>query len=183
MTIITKKNLIILNSALFLIFALVVFTAVKPFLSPKQVIKISGSKEDAPRIVASEERPERNFYDVIAVPENNIFESKIKAPPPPPVVTPIKPIQWELQGTWKGVDGIWHAAILDRRKRQPRGAMWIWDVKAGEKIDEYDVEILEVREDYVKYLRHLPDGTTEGPKELTYTGIEIFKEGGKEEEE
>ena len=175
---ITRKNLLILNSVLTVLFLVTVFFGlVKPLLgggSGPEVTELdvtSGAGSDT-RLA----QLERSEYEIVT--GNNLFTDK--GPPPEVKVTKKNYYDltkvWKLQGTLDYSDGFL-AMILD--KGEPDTAAkkpyTVHEVKEGEHIirDQrpriYDVEILEVRKNYVKYYRHDMDDKTEDERTFELT--------------
>lgn len=171
-----KRNILLLNVVLLVVFCLTCYGTIKGFVRKPEVVQKQRSITEHQVVAYAVERPARSEYNIIT--KNNIFDAKLRpeAPPPPPEVAP--PINWKLQGTFY-MGGEWVAFIEmrtaaprpapkrtgrgrpRRAKRPPPVKNKVIPVKEGERILEYDVTILEIRSDYVKYARSFNNVTTE----------------------
>ena len=159
-----KKNLIILNVALFVVVVVSCYGMVTSFVHKPQIELAKEQIKPQMVIAKAVERLPRTEYDIIT--RNNIFDAKLVPPPKPPPPKPLQPLNWKLQGTLR-VAGEWVASIEmstakpqpspDRRRRRRRNpppvAKDVKRVKAGDTILEHDVTILEIGKDYVKHAR------------------------------
>ncbi len=157
MEMLTKRNLLLGNLLLGLIFAAAAYAAarplftsgVKPALPPDDLAVATGSAtleaeidhhramlEDYPRIILG----------------NNIFVPKTPhtattvGPPPPPLKEP----PWELVGTWNpdGQGRVWEATIKDKSKKPGYQELVVHE---GDRFVEHMVVITEVTREYVCY--------------------------------
>jgi len=156
MELLTKRNLLLGNLVLGLIFALAAYAAARPLFTsgvrpvppPEDLAVTTGSAtldaeidhhramlEEYPRIILG----------------NNIFVPKT---PQTRTVTPtthiVKEPPWELVGTWNpdGQGRVWEATIKDKSKKPGYQELV---VREGDRFVEHMVVITEVTRDYVLY--------------------------------
>ena len=132
---VTRKNLMILNGFLGLLFFLVVLKnviALAPNNEKEPVLDvISGEKHQASPGTA---RKNMNEFSIITT--NNLFSSKrhTTEQSPAKALLPDPTKDWVLQGTASYPEG-YHAIIADARQKDPKtGTFTIYDVKEGDKI-------------------------------------------------
>jgi hypothetical protein len=154
MQILTKRNLLLGNVLLGLVFALVAYSAVRPLLRPGVVVETAAKGPAATPVGETFEAEKehhlamRDEYASVII-GDNIFLAKV--PPPPPekpkpeqIPALVKP-QWELAGTWEPEPGVWEATLRDKRKKEELVA------REGTRFPEYSIVITEVTPDYVRY--------------------------------
>jgi len=154
MQILTKRNLLLGNLLLGLIFALVAYSAVRPLLKPGVVV---GEESNGPVVAdvsatldaeKAHHLAMREEYALVII-GDNIFAAKVPkakekvTPPPPP--PPVKKPPWQFVGAWEPEDGVWEATIRDTRTKQELVA------REGKRFPEHMVVVTEVTSDYVRY--------------------------------
>ncbi len=146
-----------------LIFA--VISAAKSFFSEIEVVTPTPREISTTVLEETREIKPREYFDSIV--NNNIFDANlIPKKIVKPKEKPVKPLKWELQGTMS-IMGEYVAYIIDKGKRRKRNEPFV--VSTGYISLEYDLEILEIRKNYVRYRRF---GTEEG--ELVKEPAPIF---------
>jgi hypothetical protein len=154
MQILTKRNLLLGNLLLGLVFALVAYSAVRPLFSPAVVpekITEGPVTTQVGQTLDAEKEHHQAMRDEYAsvIMGDNIFLAKVAKPvekgpdkpPPPPVQKP----QWEFLGTWEPETGVWEATIRDQKTKKELVA------REGTRFPEYSIVITEVTRDYVRY--------------------------------
>jgi hypothetical protein len=155
MRILTKRNLLLGNVVLGLIFALVAYSAARPILWPRRV---SASLEEISQQSTADvtlEAEKQHHADMLreyplVIGANDIFVAKVPKPKvEAPVVKPppLKEPRWVLAGTWEPEPGVFEATIIDNEKRPPKELV----ARKGTEFLEYQVVITEVTADYVRY--------------------------------
>ena len=155
MRVLTKRNLLLGNAVLGLIFALVAYSAVRPLLFPRTV---STSLEEISEQSVAEvtlEAEKDHHKEMLTkhlrvIPINDIFAAKVPKPkvePPRVKLPPLKEPRWVLAGTWQPEPGVFEATIIDRSKRPPKELV----ARKGAEFLEYQVVVTEVTADYVRY--------------------------------
>jgi uncharacterized protein YggL (DUF469 family) len=188
MRVLTKRNLVLGNVVLGLVFALVAYSAIRPLLWPRTVVanlEVSSQEASSDVTLAAEKKAyedKENEYPRVIL-SNNIFAAKVPKPKErKPVVTP-PPIQvpnWTLAGIWEPDPGVFEATVIDKSKRTPTELV----MRKGMEILEYQVVITEVTADYVRYEirdkefdrvveQFLPESArrTAGPRQKDWSGI------------
>ncbi len=113
-------------------------------------------------------RPERLAYSIISDNDLFVFKRKLDMKPEGPKSHYELTKVWTLQATLEYSDGL-HALILDRGQpdKEARKPHTTYDVMAGDFIRGedrpriYEVEILDVQKNCVKYYRHDMEDATE----------------------
>ncbi len=166
---ITRKNLLIVNIVLAVVFMLLTLKLVWAFTGggDRQIVQAGDIGADTVKKLKAKQA-ERTAYNIIT--ENDLFVSKRKAE-----VRPVASKRhydltkvWKLEGMMYYPDGL-HALIRDRAEpdRPARKSYTIYEVWEGkilegtQKARIYKVEILEVTKDYVTYYRHDMEDETE----------------------
>jgi len=173
-----KRNIIILNLALFIIFGVSCYGMIASFVrKPRLELKKKRTRLELTTAQVVQ-RPPRKEYDIIT--KNNIFDAKLTPPPMVREEKPAPPLNWKLQGTLF-INGKWVAYIempttqssssQPPESRTPRRGRTrpapkqvkkdVVRVEEGDTILEHDVLILEIRENYVKYERTYHDQVSE----------------------
>ena len=157
MEMLTKRNLLLGNLVLGLIFALAAYAAARPLFT-SGVQTAPPPKDLAVDTGGATLEAEKAYHDSMldeyphVILGNNIFVPKTPQVgggegPPPPV---IKEPPWELVGTWNpdGRGRIWEATIKDKSKKPGYQELV---VREGDRFVEYMVVITEVTREYVRY--------------------------------
>lgn len=157
MEMLTKRNLLLGNLVLGLIFALAAYAAARPLFTSgvktvppqeDQAVNTGGATLDAEK---EHHRSMLSEYPHVIL-GNNIFVPKTVGPirPPPNGGRPIKEPPWELVGTWNpdGLGRVWEATIKDKSKKPGYQELV---VREGDRFVEYMVVITEVTREYVRY--------------------------------
>jgi hypothetical protein len=156
MEMLTKRNLLLGNLVLGLIFALAAYAAARPLFTSSvqtappqenEAVGTGGATLDAEK---EHHRSMLNEYPRVIL-GNNIFVPKTPGRPPPPNGgVEIKVPPWELVGTWNpdGRGRIWEATIKDKSKKPGYQELV---VREGDRFVEYMVVITGVTRDYVRY--------------------------------
>ena len=166
---ITRKNLLIVNIVLAVVFMLLTLKLVWAFTGggDRQIVQARDIGADTVKKLKAKQA-ERTAYNIIT--ENDLFVSKRAAE-----VRPVASKRhydltkvWTLQGMMYYPDGL-HALIRDRAEpdRPAKKSYTIYEVWEGKILESdkkpriYKVEILEVTKEYVKYYRHDMEDKTE----------------------
>jgi len=157
MQILRKRNLILGNLVLGLVFALVAYSAVRPLF--KASLDLTGI-EDV-QVVSSqgrtlEQESEHHLAMRTEYPKyiigNDIFVAKVPKPPPPKIkVTPKPPLvkpNWSLAGIWEPDPGVFEATIIDKSRKPGEQELIAHE---GDRFTKHMVVITEVTADYVRY--------------------------------
>ena len=174
---ITRRNLLILNVVLSVAFMLLALRIVLAVVGGEENRIFGGSDltVDASKKLA-QTRPKRLAYNIISDNDLFVFKSKLAARPEGPKNVYDLTKVWTLQGTLEYSVGL-HALILDRAQpdKEARKPHTTYDVMVGDFIrgeDKpriYEVEILDVQKNYVKYYRHDMEDATEDERTFEMT--------------
>ncbi len=156
MRILTKRNLLLGNAVLGLVFAVVAFCAVRPLFQAGVKIEVARTSRDQSPAGRTQHAEKEHHLAMLneytrAIKGNDIFVAKVPKPEPPKKVVkapPLKEPPWTLAGIWEPESGIWEATIIDKSKR--RGSQELV-ARVGSRFAEYMVVITEVTSDYVRY--------------------------------
>jgi hypothetical protein len=196
MQFLTKRNLLLGNVVLVLIFLAVAYAACRPLWRGGVKVETAGpvavetTGPDTVQAQIDEYKNKKDDYPRV-IEGNNIFIAKVEKPPERRAEKPLEPLKeppWILVNIWEPTPGVFEATISDRQDpRRPKELV----VVKGDRFPQYQVEITEVTEDYVRYEirddatgrvieRFLPPSaaSTAGPLEKDWSSI-ITKSGAR----
>jgi len=161
-----KRNIMIANIVLFVLFSLTCYSTIRSFVPEKEVEAADIKVEPRLEVAKVDNRLPRSEYKIIT--EKNIFDAKLIPPAAPTVEVPPEPLKWTLKAVMKIggekialIDMVTSTAPARPRRPKRRGrsnptvARVSKRVKEGDVILDYEVKILEINIEnkYVKYER------------------------------